>query len=85
MFTAGCSVTTTLQLLKEEDVTVMKRKDSVSSDKQIYEPIGGHLQSITISNLIIILVCQTAHLKFSFEPKFKPIKDIATPLSSSTW
>ena len=73
MFTAGYSVTTTLQLLKE-DVTVMKRKDSVSSDKQIYEPIGGHLQSITINNLIIILVCQTAYSKFSFEPKFEPIK-----------
>ena len=56
------------------DGTVMKRKEPVSSDKQIYEPIGGHLQSITISNLIIILVCQTAHSKFSFEPKFEPIK-----------
>ena len=64
MFTAGYSVTTILQLLKEEDVSY--EEEPVSSDKQIYEPIGGHLQSITISNLIIIFSLSNCSLKVFF-------------------
>ena len=84
MFTAGYSVTTIQQLLKEKNVIVMKR-----SLYCLINDLQANYWAFIICNNkrpYYRLVCVTALSRFSFElePEFEPIKR-HTRSSSSTW
>ena len=83
MFTAGYSMTTIQQLLKEELIIVMKTEEPVLSDKQFTSQLVGVYNLSQFVPLLLFLVCQTARLEgFLSSSSLSPLKDMLDQLQA---